>query len=166
MTQLNHPTLSLQFSCSVVSSSLWPHGLQHARASPSMNQLRELAQTHVYWVRDAIQPSHPLSSSSPPAFNLAQHQSLPMSQFSSDGPSIGASASASVLPMNIQDWFALGLTGLISLQSKRLSGVFSNTTVQKHQFFSSQPSSMSSFRIHILLLEKPWLWLDRLLLAK
>ena len=105
--------------------------------------LLEFAQTHVYWVSDAIQPSYPLLSPSPPAFNLSQHQSgsFPMSQFfTSDGQSIGVSASASVLPMNIQDWFPLGWTGWISLQSKGLSRVFSNTTIQKHQFFGAQLS--------------------------
>ena len=75
--------------------------------------------------------------------------SFPMSQFfTSGGQSIGVSASASVLPMNIQDWFPLGWTGRISLQSKGLSRVFSNTTVQKHQFFRTQPSSQSNSQIH------------------
>ena len=98
------------------------------------HQLPELFQTHVHRIGDPIQPSHPLSSPFPPAFNPSQNQSFPMSQFfTSCGQSIGASASASVLPMNIQDSFPLGLTGLISLQSKGLSRVFSNTTVQKHQ---------------------------------
>ena len=87
--------------------------------------------------------------------------SFPVSQFlTSGGQSIGASASASVLPMNIQNWFPLGLTGLISLQSKELSRVFSNTTVQKHQFFGPQLSLWSNFHIHTWLLEKPQLWLD------
>ena len=99
---------------------------------PVHHQLLELAQTLVYWVCDTIQPSHPLSSPSPPAFNLSQHHGL----FRwSGGQSIGASASPSVLPMNIQDWFPLGLACLISLQSRGLSRVFPNTTVQKHQFF-------------------------------
>ena len=81
--------------------------------------------------------------------------SFPMSQlFSSGGQSIGTSASASALPMNIQDWFPLGLTDLI-LQSKGLSRVFSNTTVQKHQFFRVQPSLWSNSHIHTWLLEKP-----------
>ena len=103
-------------------------------------QLLEFTETHVHWVGDAIQPSHPLSSPSPPDFILSQHQGLfRMSQFfASCGQSIGVSASASVLPMNIQDWFPLGWTGWISLQSKGLSRVFSNTTVQKHQFFGAQ----------------------------
>ena len=101
-------------------------------------QIPELAQIHVHQVGDAIQPSHPLSS--PPAFNLSHHQGLFkwVYFFASGGQSIGASASASVLSMNIQDWFPLGLTGLISLLSKGLSRVFSNTTVQKHQFFGAQ----------------------------
>ena len=81
--------------------------------------------------------------------------SFPMSQFFPSGQNIGASASSSVLPMNIQDWFPLGLTGLISLQSKGLSRVFSNTTVQKHQFFSAQLSLWSNSHIHTWLLEKP-----------
>ena len=106
------------------------------------HQFLELAQTHVHQVGDAIQPSHPLSSLSPPAFNLSQHQSLfhiKKSQFfTSGGQSTGVSASASLLLMNIQDWFPLGLTGLISLQSKGLSRVLSTATVQKHQFFGTQ----------------------------
>ena len=123
---------------------------------PVHHQLLEFTQTHVHWVSDAIQPSHPLSSPSPPAFNLSQHQSFQMSQlFTSGGQSIGVSASASVLPMNIQGWFLLWLTGLISLQSKGLSRVFSNTTVQKHQFSGARLSSQSSSHIHIWPLEKP-----------
>ena len=104
---------------------------------PVHHQLPELAETHVYWVGDAIQPSHPRSSSSAPAFNLPSIRVFSMTQFfASDGQSIGASIA--VLPMNIQDWFPLGLTGWSSLQSKGLSRVFSNTTVQKHQFFGAQ----------------------------
>ena len=103
---------------------------------PVNHQLLEPTQTHVHRVGDAIQLSHPLSSPSP-TFNLAQHQSL---FFASGGQSIGVSASASVLPMNIQDWFPLGLTDWNSLQSKGLSRVFSNTKVQKHQFFGTQLS--------------------------
>ena len=124
---------------------------------PVRHELLEIVQTHVHWISDAIQLSHPLSSPSPPAFNLSQQQGLfPMSQlFTSGGQSIGASVSASVLPMNIQDWFPLWLTGLISLQSKGLSRVFSNTTVQKHQFFGAQLSLRSNSHIHTWLLEKP-----------
>ena len=108
---------------------------------PVHHQLPELAQTHVHQVGDAIQPSHPLSSPSPPAPNPSQHQGLSQRVSSShQTESSKVSALASVLPMNIQDWFPLGLSGWISLQSKGISRVFSNTTVQKHQFFSPQPS--------------------------
>ena len=132
---------SVQFSSSVMSDSLWPHGLQHARF-PAHHQLPEFTQTHVHWVSDVIQPSYPLLSPSPPAFNLSQHQGLFkwVRSSPSGGQSIGVSASASVLPMHIQDWFPLGWTGWISLLSKGLSRVFSNTTAQKHQFFSTQLS--------------------------
>ena len=109
---------------------------------PVHHQLLELTQTHVHWVGDAIQPSHPLSSPFSPAFNLSQHRGLFQTSqfFASGGPSIGVSASTSVLPMNTQDWSPLGWTGWISLQSKGLSRVFSNTTVQKQQFFGAQLS--------------------------
>ena len=109
---------------------------------PVLHHLQESTQNHVHWVSDTIQPSHPLSSPSPSApQSFPAAGSFPMSQlFASGGQSIGASAWASVLPMNIQDWFPLGWTGWISLQSKGLSNVFANTTVQKHQFFSTQPS--------------------------
>ena len=106
---------------------------------PVHHQLPESTQTHVHWVGDAIQPSHPLLSPSPPALDLSQHQGLFKSQlFLSGGQTIGVSASASVLPMNTQDWSPLWWTGWISLQSKGLSRVFSNTTVQKYQFFGAQ----------------------------
>ena len=123
---------------------------------PVLHYLLEFAQTHVRWVNDAIQPSHPLLSPSPPALNLSQHQGLPISWlFKSGGLTLGASASASVLPMNIQSWFPLRLTDLISLQSKGLSRVISRTTFQKHHFFSTQPSSWSKSHIHTWPLEKP-----------
>ena len=101
-------------------------------STPGFPVHHQLDQTHVHWVGDTIQPFYLLSSLSPPAFNLSQHQGLnPMSQFlTSVGQSTGASASASVFPMNIQDWFPLGWTGCISLLSKGLSRVFSNTTVK------------------------------------
>ena len=93
--------------------------------------------------------------------------SFQMSQFfASGGQTIVVSASASVLPKNIQDWFPLGSTGWISLQCKGLPRVFSNTTVKKHQFFGTQLSLWSNSHIHTRLLEKPWVWLDRPLLAK
>ena len=124
---------------------------------PVHHQLPELTQTHVHWVVAAIQPSHPLSSPSPPApQSFPASGSFPMSQFlTSGGQSIGVSASTSVLPKNIQEWFSLGWTGWISLQSKGLSRLFSNTTVQKHQFFSTQLSSQSNSPIHTWPLEKP-----------
>ena len=101
----------------------------------------EFTQTDVHRVGDAIQPSHSLSSPSPPAFNLSQIRVFSNEQFfTSGGQNIGVSASASVLPMNIQDWFPLGWTYWISSLSKGLTRVFSNTTVQKHQFFGAQLS--------------------------
>ena len=103
------------------------------------HQLLEFTQTHVHWVSDASQPSHPLTSPSPPAFNPSQYQGL----FKWVSPShqlAKVSASASVLPVNIKEWFPLEWIGLISLQSKGLSRVFSNTTVQNHQFFGTQLS--------------------------
>ena len=104
---------------------------------PVLQHLPEFAQTRMHWFGDYIQSSHPLLSLSPPAFNLYQHQSFPVSQlFASNGKSIGASASESVFPMNIQGWLPLWLTGLICLQSKGLSRVFSITTVWKNPFFS------------------------------
>ena len=116
----------------------------------------ELTQTHVHRVGDAIQPSHPVIPFSSCLQPFPASRSFPMSQFFASGSqSIGVSASTSVLPMNIQDWFPLGLTGWISLQSKGLSRVFSNTTVQKHQCFSTQLSSQSNSHIHTWLLEKP-----------
>ena len=110
--------------------SLWPHGLQQARV-PCLSPTAKIVQIHVHWVRDAIQWSHPLSSLSLPAFNLSQHQGFfQWISWPSGGQSIGVSASKSVLPMNTQDWFPLGLTGLISLQSKGLSRVL--------QYYSSK----------------------------
>ena len=109
-------------------------------------QLPEFTQTHAHWVSDAIQPSHPLWSPSPPAFNLSQHQGLfKWVSSSHQVAKYGVSALTSVLPMNTQDWSPLGWTGCISLQSRGLSRVSSNTTVQKHQFFSAQLSFSLSF---------------------
>ena len=110
---------------------------------PVHHQLPESTQTHVHWLGDTIQPSHPLSSPSPPALNLSQYQGL--FKWVSSSHQVAKileflSASTSVLPMNTQDWSPLGWTGWISLQSKGLSRVFSNTTVQRHQFFSTQLS--------------------------
>ena len=121
---------------------------------PVHHQLLEFTQTHVHRVGDAIQPSHPLSPASLLALNLSQHQGLfQWVFFASDGQNIGVLASAEVLPMNSQDGFPLGWTGWISLQSKGLSRVFSNTAIQKHQFFSAQCSLWSSSHICTWLLE-------------
>ena len=121
--------LLLLFSCSVVSDSLQHHGLQHARL-PVLHYLLKFAQTHIHWVSDATQLSHPLSSPFSSCLqSFPASGSFPMSQlFASGGQSFGASVLASVLPVNIQGWFPLGLTGLISLQSKGLSRVFFSTT--------------------------------------
>ena len=124
---------------------------------PVHHQLPEFTQTHVHRVGDAIQPSHPLSS---PFFSCPQSlpasESILMSQlFAWGGQSTGVSALASFLPKNNQDWSPLEWTGWISLQSKGLSRVFSNTIVRKHQFFSAQPSSQSNSHIHTWPLEKP-----------
>ena len=111
-----------------------------------LHSLLRFAQIHVHRVGDGIQPSCLLLSPSPPAFTLSQHQDLFqwVNFFASGGQSIGASASASVLPMNIQGWFPLGLTHLISLLSKGVSKVFSSTTIKKHRFFNAQPSLWSN----------------------
>ena len=116
---------------------------------PVHHQLPEFTQTHVHWVSDAIQPSHPLLSPSPPApQSLQASGSFPMNQpFAWGGQSTGVSALASFLPKKSQGWSS-EWTGWISLQSKGLSRVFSNTTIQKHQFFSAQPSSQSNSHIH------------------
>ena len=108
---------------------------------PDYHQLPESTQTHVHWVHDAIQPSHPVIPFSSRLQSFPASGSFPMSQLlTSGGQSIGVSASTSVLPLNTQDWSPLGWTGWISLQSNGLPRVFSNTTVQKHQFFSAQLS--------------------------
>ena len=147
-----------QFSSvqSVISDTLKPHGLQHARPpSPSPTP-------RVYPNSCPLsQRCHPTILSSAVPFSSCS-QSFPASGsfktsqfFSSGGQSIRVSASTSVLLMYTQDWSPLGWTGYISLKSKRLSRVFSNTTVQKHQFFGAQLSSQSNFHIHTWLLEKP-----------
>ena len=126
---------SVQFSCSVPSASLWSHWLQHARLPcPSLTPgACSNSCPSSRWYHPTILSFFSLFSC---LQALPASGSFPMSQFfTSGGQSIGYSASASVLPMNIQDWLPLGLTGLISLLSKVLSRVFSNTTVQKHQFF-------------------------------
>ena len=154
---LFYPWIAVQFgsvarSCPTLCDTMYcstPGFLVH-------HQLPEFAQTHVHQVNDAS--NHLILcrsfSSCPQSFPASG--SFQMSQFfPSGGQSIGVSASASVLPMNIQDWSPLGWTSWISLQSKGLSRVFSNTTVQKHQFFSTQLSLWSNSPIHTWLLEKP-----------
>ena len=132
---------SVQFSHSVVSNSLWPHESQHSRPpcpSPSP-AVHSDSRPSSWWCHPAISSSVIPFSSCPQS--LPASESFPMSQlFAWGGQSTGASASASIPPMNIHDWFPLGLTGWISLQFKGLSRVFSNTTVQKHQFFAAQLS--------------------------
>ena len=128
-----------QFSCSVMSDSLRPHGLQHARLPCPLPTTRACSNSC-----PSSQWCHPTISSSVVPFSSCLQSfpasgSFPMSQFStSGGQSIGVLASASVLPMNIQDWFSLTLTGLISLHSMGFSRVLSNITVPKHQFFGAQ----------------------------
>ena len=143
-------------SVTVISDSLRPHGLQHTRL-PCPSPTPEAYSNSC----PLSQWCHPTISSSVIPFS-SRLQSFPASGsflvsqfFTSGGQIIRVSASASVLPMNIQDWFPLGWTGWISLQSKGLSRVFSNTTVQKHQFFSTQLSSQSNSHIHTWPLEKP-----------
>ena len=134
----------------------------------STPELPEFTQTHVHRVGDAIQPSQPLPAPFPPVSqSLRASESFPMSQlFTWGGQSTGVSALASVLPKNTQGWSPLEWTGWISLQPKGLSRVFSNTTVQKHQFFGTQLSLQSNSHIHTWPLEKPQPWLDGPLLAK
>jgi len=148
--------LFLLFSGSVVSHSLQLHGLQHTRLPcPSVSpRVCSNSCPLSQWCHPAISPSVIPFSSCPQSFPASG--SFQMSRhFAPGGQSIEASASASVLPMNIQSWFPLGLTGLISLLSKRLSRVFSSTTVWKHQFFSAQRSLWSNSHIHTWLLENP-----------
>ena len=147
---------SVQFNCSVMSNSLRPHGLQHTRPpclSPTPrvypNSCPLSQWCHLTILSSAIPfYSHLQSFPASGSFQTSQF-------FSSGGQSIGISASASVLPVNTQDWSPLGWTGWISLQFKGLSRVFSNTTVQKHQFFGTQLSSQSNSHIHTWPLEKP-----------
>ena len=147
---------SVQFSCSVVSDSLQPHELQHARPPCPSPTPRACSNSYPssQWCHPTISSSVVTFSSHLPSFPASG--SFKLSQFFiSGGQSTGVSASASVLSMNIQDWSPLGWTGWISLQFRGLSRVFSNTTVQKHQFFSAQLSLQSSSHIHTWLLEKP-----------
>ena len=146
-----------------MTDSLWPHGLQHARPpcpSPTPGTYSNSCPSS-RWCHPTISSSVIPFSSHPQSFPASG--SFPMSQlFASGDQSIGVSASASVLPMNIQDWFPLGWTGRISLQSKGPSRVFSKTTFQKHQFFGAQPSLYTSHHLginrqHLLPALGPWL---------
>ena len=144
--------LSVQFSCSVVSDSLWPHGLQHSRLpcpSPSPRAYSRSCPLS-WWFHPTISSSvFPFSSC---LQSLPASGSFPMSQFfTAGGQSTGVSASASVFPMNIQVWFPW--TGWISLLSKELSRVFSNATVQKHQYSGTWLKLWSNSHIHTCLLE-------------
>ena len=131
----------VEFSCSVMSNSLQPHGLQHARlpsSSPAPGACSNSCPSSQWCPPTILSSVTPFSSC---LQSFPTSGSFPMSQFfASGGQSIGVSASASVLAMSIQDWFPLRLTGLISLQSKGISRVFPNTTVGKHQFFGAQLS--------------------------
>ena len=147
--------IPVQFSHSVVSDSFWPHGLQHARLP---------CPSPIPWAYSNLHPSswwcYPTISSSIDPFSGLQSfpasGSFPMSQFfASGGQNIGGSASASILPMNTEGWLPLGLTGLLSLQLKGLSRVFSSTTIGKQQFFSTYPSLQSNSHIHTWPQEKP-----------
>ena len=147
---------SVQFSCSVMSNSLWPHESQHARPPcPSLTSgVHSNSCPSSRWCHPAISFSVVPFFSCP--HSLPASESFPMSQlFAWGGQSTGVSALASVLKMNTQDWSPLEWTGWISLQSKVLARVFSNTTVQKHQVFGAQLSSQSNSHIHTGPLEKP-----------
>ena len=148
--------VSVQLSHSVVSDSLRPHESQHARPpcpSPSPG-VHSDSRPSIQWCHPAISSSVVPFSSCPQS--VPASKSSPMSQlFPWGGQSTGVSASASFLPKKSQGWSPSEWTSWISLQSKALSRVFSNTTVQKHQFFSAQPSSQSDSHIHTWPQEKP-----------
>ena len=151
----NFTVESVQFSCSVMSSSLQPHGLQHTRPPcPSPTPRVYSHSCPLSWwghptISSSVIPFSSCPQSFPPSGSFQTSQ-----PFASGGQSIGISASRSILPMNTQDWSRLGWAGWISLQSEGLSRVFSNTTVQKHQFFAAQPSLWSNSHIRTWLLKK------------
>ena len=158
LMHINSVNVSVQFSSVTQSSPTLCDSMNHSTPGlPVHHQLPEFTQTHVHQVGDAIKPSHPLLSPSPPAPNPSQHQSLFQWVNSSHevAKAFGVSALASVLPKKSQGWSPSEWTGWISLQSKGLSRVFSSTTVQKHQFFGTQPSSQSNSHIHTWPQEKP-----------
>ena len=158
--------ITVQFSSSVMSDSLWRHESQRIRP-PCPSPTPGVHPNSCPWSRWCL----PAISFSVVPFSCLQSltasESFPMSQlFAWGGQSTGVSASAPVLTMNTQDWSPLGWTGWISLQSKGLSRVFSSTTVQKHQYFCTQLSSQSNSHTQTWPLEKPLPWLDGPLLAK
>ena len=147
---------TVQFKHSVMSDYLWPHELQHTRPPCPSSTPGDYSNScpSSRWCHPAISSSVVQFSSCLQSFPASGF--FPMSQlFAWGGQSIGVSASASVLPMNTQDWSPLGWTGWISLQSKEFSRVFSNTIVHKHQFFGAQLSLQSNSHIHTWPLEKP-----------
>ena len=151
---INHQFSSVQFSRSVVSDSLQPHESQHARPPWPTPTVHSDSRPSSQWCHPAISSSVVPFSSCPQS--LPASESFPMSQhFTWGGQSTGVSALASFLPKKSQGWSPSEWAGWISLQSKGLSRVFSNTTVQKHQFFGAQPSSQSNSHIHTWPLEKP-----------
>ena len=147
-----HQFSSVAQSC----PTLWDPMNRSTPGLPVHHQLPEFTQTHIHRVGDAIQPSYPLSSPSPPVSNPSQHQSFPMSQiFTWGGQRTGVLGLASFPPKKSQGWSPSEWTGWISLQSKGLSRVFSNTTVQTHQCFDAQLSLQSNSHIHTWPQEKP-----------
>ena len=154
---LNLFSLSVQFSSVTQSCPTLCDPMNHSTPGlPVHHQLTDITQSHVHRVSDAIQPSHRLIPFSSCPQSLPASGSFPMRQlFSWGGQSIGVSALASFLPKKSQGWSPSQWTSWISLQSKELSRVFSNTTVQKHQFFGTQPSSQSNSHIHTCPQEKP-----------
>ena len=146
----------LLFSLPVMSDSLWPHGLQHTRPTcPSLSpRVCPSSVSLHWWCHPAISSSDALFSFCPQPFPVSR--TFPVSRLcTSDDQNTGASASGSVLPVNIQSWCPLRLTGLISLLSKGLSEVFSSTTVRRHQFFGTLPSLQSSSHNHMWPLVEP-----------
>ena len=142
----------LLYTHSVMSDSLWLHGLQASLSFTIPRSWPKLMSIESMMPSNHLILCHPLLLPSiVPSIRVFSNESALLIRW----PKYWSFSSTSVLPMNIQDWFPLGLTAWISLQSKRLSRVFSNTTVQKHQFFGAQPSSQSNSHVHTWLLEKP-----------
>ena len=157
----------LLFSCPIISNSLWPHGLQHARLpcpSPSP-EVHPSSCPLLWWCHPANSFSNALFSFCPQSFPASE--TFPMSQlFASDNQNTGVSALASIFPMSIQGWFPLRLTGLISLLFKGLWGIFFSTIVRRHRFFGVTPSLPSSSHNRTWPLGRPQPWLYRPLSAE